>query len=127
MVERVTYAGLTKEEIGYITSFFHIFSNANRYSILLYLCKDDYSLWNEIIFDLELNPKTLRDHSKILKSKGMVEHYRGRGFKTTNLGKRSVDIFEKTMEQLFRRLVKMGFDFPLLTPEEKEYIYEKLS
>jgi len=127
MREKVTLADLTKEERGYVARFFRIFANENRYSILLYLCKDEYSPWGDIMFDLELNPKTLRDHLKILKSKIMVEHYKGNGFRTTDLGKKSVVLVNNLFERMCSGLIKMGYDFPLLSTEEKEFIYEKFS
>jgi len=95
---------LTEEDIRRVSNFCHVFANEKRYSLMRYLCESDRPVtWTSMLFDLRLNPKSLRDYLKELKMHKMVEHNQY-GFRVTYYGKRSFEVVERLGKIYFENL-----------------------
>lgn len=62
------------------------FANGTRLHIIQQLLEKPRT-WTQLMFELKLNPKSLRDHLKILQDTGIVTVNKPHGYKMTEVGK----------------------------------------
>jgi len=85
---------MKKEEARSIANLLYNVSG-KRYEMLNYLHeKDELATWTQIMFDLKINPKSLRDNFRILESNNFVEHVQGHGYRLTARGKKTFEALE---------------------------------
>ena len=65
---------------------FKTLSNEHRVNIIFALIEKD-RLWQDLIYDYRINPKSLRDHTDHLIERGYIIKTRGRGFSITKKGR----------------------------------------
>ncbi len=65
---------------------FKTLSNEHRVNIIFALIEKD-RLWQDLIYDHRINPKSLRDHTNHLIERGYIIKTRGRGFSITKKGR----------------------------------------
>lgn len=117
-----------KKDFSSLVTFFEIFANVNRIGILQHLSEKSPSTWNNIENNLKLNPKTQADQLRILQRCGMVKNFgRGIGYEITAPGRKSLKVFYDSTKKLMSRLVKMGYDFPMLNEEDRKVVYKEFS
>jgi len=66
-------------------------SNENRLNIICALYKKPMT-WTELIHELRINPKSLRDHLKFLRQSHIVKKRRPTGFELTEAGQAFVEL-----------------------------------
>ena len=65
---------------------FKTLSNEHRVNILFALFETD-RLWQDLVYDHRINPKSLRDHTNHLIERGYIIKTRGSGFSITKKGR----------------------------------------
>ncbi len=74
-------------------NLFHILGNKNRVSILRELAKEDHMTFSDLSFNLRMNPKLVRDYTRILIDAGIIiKSYPG--YRLTSFGSDLMLIFE---------------------------------
>jgi len=61
-------------------------ANENRLDILYSLYKKPKT-WTDLLFELKMNPKSLRDHLNYLKKSGLIRKRKSKGFELTDAAK----------------------------------------
>ena len=73
-------------------------SNENRLEIMHSL-HDKSKTWTELLFELQINPKSLRDHLTYLKKSGLIKKKDPIGFEITDAGRAFIELsLEKIIE-----------------------------
>ena len=73
-------------------------SNENRIDILHSL-HESPKTWTEMLFELQMNPKSLRDHLAYLRNSGLVRKSDPIGFEITDAGRALIELsLEKIIE-----------------------------
>ena len=66
-------------------------SNENRLEIMHSL-HDKPKTWTELLFELQINPKSLRDHLSFLKKSGLIKKKEPIGFELTGAGRAFIEL-----------------------------------
>jgi DNA-binding transcriptional ArsR family regulator len=77
---------IEKEAVAAYTIMMRALANETRLNILRSLY-DGKKTWTELLFELEVNPKSLRDHLGYLRKSGLVKRSRETGFELTEAGR----------------------------------------
>jgi predicted transcriptional regulator len=77
---------LERKAIGAYATMLKALSNETRLSIL-YSLYERPKTWTELLFELKINPKSLRDHLNYLKKSRLVKKKKPVGFEITTAGK----------------------------------------
>ena len=59
---------------------------------ILYALHDNPKTWTELLFKLQINPKSLRDHLEYLKKSGLIKKSKPSGFDLTEAGKAFIEL-----------------------------------
>lgn len=74
-----------------VTMMMKALANEARLSILHKLHERSLT-WTELIFQLRINPKSLRDHLNFLRKSGLVKKKEPVGFELTDAGKAFIEL-----------------------------------
>lgn len=88
---------------------FHILGNKNRVSILRELAKEDSMSFTDLSFNLRMNPKLVRDYTRILLDAGIIIKTNP-GYKLTAFGTEMMLIFESMWTKVSILLVQRKGD-----------------
>jgi len=66
-------------------------ANETRLEIL-YSLYDKPKTWTELLFELQVNPKSLRDHLRFLERNGLVKKAKNVGFELTEAGQAFIEL-----------------------------------
>ena len=81
-------------------------SNATRLNILCSLYEEPKT-WTELIFELKVNPKSLRDHLIFLRNAGLVKKRKEKGFELTTAGKTFIELSLKDMISTIKKAAEL--------------------
>ena len=84
---------------------FHILGNKNRVLILRELAKEDKMTFSDLSFNLRMNPKLVRDHTRILLGAGIITKTNP-GYRLTHFGLRLIELFDVTWVKVTLLLVR---------------------
>lgn len=82
---------LEKKVISAYTRMMRALANETRLSIL-YALRYKQKLWTELLFELEINPKSLRDHLAYLRKSGLVRKSEPAGFELTEAARAFLEL-----------------------------------
>ena len=87
---------IEKKTMSAVATMMRALANETRLSIL-YKLYDSQKTWTELMFELKLNPKSLRDHLDYLRKNGLVERREPAGFGLTDAAK---EFMESNLPQI---------------------------
>lgn len=68
--------------------------------MMLYILFGDSRTWTELLFKLQINPKSVRDHLVILRKNGLVQKSEPVGFEITEKGKLVVETVLHSLDRI---------------------------
>ena len=87
---------IEKKAMSAVAAMMRALANETRLRIL-YELRESSKTWTELMFELKLNPKSLRDHLDYLRKSGLVEKREPVGFGLTDAAK---EFMESNLPQL---------------------------
>lgn len=82
---------------------------ANRTRLeILYSLYEHPKKWNDLIFELRVNPKSLRDHLRFLMRSKLVRRKKPAGFELTAAGKAFIDLSLKDIVKTVEKAVEIA-------------------
>jgi len=87
---------IEKKIISAVATMMRALANETRLNIL-YKLYEGPKTWTELIFELNLNPKSLRDHLDYLRKNGLVEKRKPAGFGLTEA---AVEFMESNLPKM---------------------------
>ena len=92
-----------------------VFSHKHVFPVLKYLCENNQSYWTQMMFDLKLNPNSLRRCLKPLREYGIVGHNQY-GFYITETGRNCLKYisclailcypFDRAVKEFYHQIIK---------------------
>ena len=82
-------------------------ANETRLEIL-YSLYEQPRKWDDLIFELRVNPKSLRDHLRFLMNSNLVRRKKPAGFELTAAGKAFIDLSLKDIVKTVEKAVEIA-------------------
>jgi predicted transcriptional regulator len=97
---------IEKKFIDVYTVILKAVSNPTRLNIL-YSLYEKPKTWTELIFELEVNPKSLRDHLVFLRKARLVKKGKSKGFELTTAGKTFIELSLKDVISTIKKAAEL--------------------
>lgn len=96
-----------KKVLGAYATMLKVLSNEVRLNILYSLFQGPKT-WTELILELKINPKSLRDHLNFLKKSKLVRKRKPVGFEITTAGKAFVELSLRDIISVVEKATKIA-------------------
>jgi DNA-binding transcriptional ArsR family regulator len=100
---------IEKKVVNAYTLMMKALANETRLSILHSLNQKPKT-WTELLFELKINPKSLRDHLAYLRKSGLVKRSEPEGFEPTDAAKTFIELSLEDIISTAKKAAKIAHE-----------------